>query len=145
MERFCQGTRPVSFTMVTDRLLAVGGVLGEADCVARRAFRGVADVIAGRKPARKMNRGEDSLSADNLAAMVLSQEVSIGCYLVVVVCDDLRLTYRSKAGCCSRAQELLQHRERKVGGTSLAAIGAGLGTPPRQQSSSGMLNTISRP
>lgn len=80
MDRFCQGTRPVSFTMVTDRLLAVGGLFGEADCVARRAFRGVADVIAGRKPARKTNRGEASLSGDSLAAMVFSQVVSIGVY-----------------------------------------------------------------
>ena len=77
MDRFCQGTRPVSFTMVTDRLLAVGGLFGEADCVARRAFRGVADVIAGRKPARKTNRGEASLSGDTLAAMIISQVVGM--------------------------------------------------------------------
>lgn len=77
MERFCQGTRPVSLTMVTDRLLVVGGLFGEADCVARRALRGVASVIAGRKPARKTKRGEASLSGDNLAAIVFSQGSSI--------------------------------------------------------------------
>ena len=96
MERFCQGTRPVSFTTVTERLLVVGGVFGEADCVARRALRGAAVVIAGRKPARKTKRGEASLSGDSLAAMVLSQEVVIGCYLVDMVCDDMRSMYESK-------------------------------------------------
>lgn len=88
MERFCHGTRPVSLTMVTDLLLAAGGLCGEADCVARRAFRGVAGVIAGRKPARKTNRGEANLSGDSLAAMMFSQVVSIGSNQVAVVLDN---------------------------------------------------------
>ena len=99
MDRFCQGTRPVSLTMVTDRLLAVGGLFGEADCVARRAFRGVADVIAGRKPARKTNRGVASLSGDSLAAMVFFA-ISECRYLVFITgmcfCDNMRSMYRSR-------------------------------------------------
>lgn len=104
MERFCQGTRPVSLTMVTDRLLAVGGVFGEADCVARRAFRGVADVIAGRKPARKTKRGEASLSGDSLAAMVFSQVVSIGIYQEVRVCGFVTICDQCmEVGVCSES------------------------------------------
>jgi hypothetical protein len=42
-------------------------------------------VIAGRTPARKTNRGEFSLSTDNLTAMMFSQVVSIGiCYVFAV-------------------------------------------------------------
>lgn len=63
--------------MVTDLLLAAGGLFGEADCVARRAFRGVADVIAGRTPARKTNKGEASLSGDSLADMMFSQVICV--------------------------------------------------------------------
>jgi hypothetical protein len=96
MERFCQGTRPVSLTMVTDRLLAVGGLFGEVDCVARRAFRGVADVIAGRMPARKTNRGDASLSGDILAAMMFSQVVNVDRCYVVAFCDNKRSIYGSR-------------------------------------------------
>lgn len=113
--------------MVTDRLLAVGGLFGEADCVARRAFRGVVDVIAGRKPARKTNRGEASLSGDSLVAMVFPQLVSVDTWYLSRACDFVTVCNQCmEVGVFVRAQELLQQqRERKkVRRTSLAAIGA---------------------
>lgn len=69
IERSRHGTRPVSFATVTERLLGVGGGLGMEDWVARRALRGAAGAIAGRKPARKTKRGEASLSGTSLFAM----------------------------------------------------------------------------
>lgn len=124
MERFCQGTRPVSFTIVTERLLVVGELFGGGDCVvARRALRGVAVVIAGRNPARNTKRGEASLRGDNLAAIVFSQTA------VRVLVKESAVFVDTYGSIELVARELLHVRARW---DVIAAIGAGFfQAPPR--------------